>query len=475
MKLDNFEMLFSSETDPRMREVLGDALLVAECVKGADGRALVVGGFVRDLVMSMEGYGTPSKDVDIEVYGLTVDQLKDAMSQLPKHSDIVGQQFGVIKYGELDVSLPRSDSKSGEGHRGFAVAMDPNMSVEDAARRRDLTINTLSMDPFSGQVFDYHGGVADIQNKLLRATDDKLFGDDPLRVLRVMQFAGRFGFDVEPSTVELCQSIDLSSLSIERVGEEWKKLLCKSPKPSVGLEVGLRLGVIKKLHPALQALIGCEQETDWHPEGDVWTHTLMAVDEAAAIAEREGLRGDDKWVLVLAALCHDIGKPDTTIFDEHKQRITSSGHDVVGEKIAKEFLRSIYVPLEISRRVTPLVRHHMYPPNSSNAGLPSIRRLANNLQPATISELVLLSEADRRGRGTKWDGAPESKRLLNIAKDLKIANNRLEPLLLGRHLIDEGVQPGAGMGKLLKDLYEAQLEGEFETLEQGLEYYTSSV
>lgn len=432
-------------------------------------RALIVGGYVRDAVMKQElGTSLSSKDVDIEVYGAEFKQIIEVMKELLKPINLVGKQFGVIKYGNLDISLPRKDSKTGISHKEFDVTIDSKMSVEQAARRRDLTINALAYDPITEQIIDCYGGVSDVRNRILRHTDTELFPDDPLRVLRIMQFAGRFNFSVDNETVKLCKRLDLSSISTERIGEEWRKLLTKSVKPSVGLLIARQIGIIEKLHPELHNLIGCEQENDWHPEGDVWVHSLMASDIASEIATRENLQDDERYTIVLAALCHDMGKAVTTAKDE-TGRIRSHGHAEAGVQIAKSFLQSIDVPKSIIDQVLPLVRYHMFIHTSGDAKVGTIRRLARKLNPATLQQLLWLVEADKRGRGTQYDNTQlfEFQKLIENAQ---VLHEPIEPIIKGRHIMDITSVRGSALGGILNTLYEAQMDGVFDDLESGLKY-----
>jgi tRNA nucleotidyltransferase (CCA-adding enzyme) len=247
---------------------------VASAVRSAGGRALVVGGWVRDHLL-----GRTSKDVDLEIFGLSPARLRELLGRFGA-VNTVGESFTVYKVGDVDVSLPRRDSKTGRGHRGFTVDGDPSMSIAEAARRRDFTINAIAFDPLTGEHLDPWGGIRDLERRVLRAVDARTFPDDSLRVLRAVQFAARFTLDVEPSTRELCRRIPLDDLPAERIWGEIEKLVVLADRPSLGLEVALDLGAVDRLFPELRALVGCPQEPEWHPEGDVWIHTLMVTDEA---------------------------------------------------------------------------------------------------------------------------------------------------------------------------------------------------
>ncbi len=448
-----------------MREMLNLALEIAKEIQRNDGRALLVGGYARDEALRRRGYAIDSKDVDVEVYGIAVPLLLEILRKFGR-PNTVGAAFGVIKLGDLDVSIPRKDSKIGEGHRGFLISGDPHMSIKEAARRRDFTINALALDPLSGEIIDHWGGMEDIAKKVLCATDHELFKDDPLRVLRAMQFAGRFGFAIDRDTLKICREMDLSSLSKERIREEWVKLLLKSPKPSVGLEAARELGILEKLHPELQALVGTPQDAIWHPEGDVWVHTNMVVDEAAVVVREKSLSEDRALVVLLGALCHDLGKPATTAVND-AGRITSREHSEKGVEPTKSFLRSIDMPHHVTEKVVPLVREHLFPSLNRGANNGAVKRLAQRLHPATVQELVMVGYSDHKGRGTPWDGYPAGEELLKKAERLSVETSKPAPFLLGRDLIAMDMAPGMAMGKVLKEVFEQQLNDKIKTVEEA--------
>lgn len=461
--------MIAQEKDPELQDDLKLALTIAETAKAAGGMALLVGGFARDEALRRFGYDLKPKDIDIEVYGIAPEQLKDILGQFGS-VNVVGESFGVMKIGGLDVSIPRRDSKTGTGHKGFTIEGDPTMSIAEASKRRDFTINALALDPLTGEIVDSYGGLADMRNKTLRATDATTFAEDPLRVLRAMQFAGRFGFHVDPETVALCRSLDLKELPAERIGEEWMKLLTKSEHPSIGLTTARELGIIEQLHPELAALIDVPQEPEWHPEGDVWVHSLMAVDAAAEIIRREGIdpNSEQGRVILFATLCHDLGKPVTT--ETKGGRIISHEHSEQGVAPTKSFLQSLKISENIIAKVVPLVKEHLFPSLVKDPSDAAVRRLAHRLSPATIRELICVGEADHRGRALEWHGYPEGPALLSKAEQLAIRDEKPKPLIQGRDLIELGLKPGVAFKTILGQLFEAQLDGKFFTLEEGLEY-----
>lgn len=456
---------------------------VANAVRDEGGNALIVGGGIRDMVL-----GLLPKDVDIEVFGIAPDRLEILLHSIggPVWVDIAGRSFGVFKVqfsdgSVIDVSIPRRESKSGSGHRGFEVSGDPFMPFEEAARRRDFTVNAMAFDPISQEFFDFFKGQEDLEGRILRATDTVKFQEDPLRVLRAMQFAGRFGMMVEPRTLTVCRGMvrerEFAELPNARIGEEWRKLLLKSPRPSIGLTVGLATGAFHTLHPELVALIGCKQEKEWHPEGDVWTHTMMVVDVAAEIIRRECLAGDDALVIMLGALCHDLGKPAVTRFMQNNTgewRWRAHGHEDAGIEPTRSFLSRMDFGKDVELRVVKLVADHLAPSHMFETQWreptdSAIRKLARRLEPVTMKELVLVAEADHRGRTFSEDGFRAGRMLLERAQALKVTKKGPERILMGRHLIEHfGWKEGPHFKPVLDTVFEAQMEGRVTTFEEAL-------
>lgn len=438
------------------------ARAVALSARHAGGRALVVGGWPRDQLLGRE-----AKDLDLEVYGLDADRLKALLSE---HGPVntVGEQFTVFKVGGLDVALPRRESKVGRGHRAFAVAGDPHLPVEEAARRRDFTINAIAWDPLTGEYIDPFDGRADLAAGRLRMVDPSTFADDSLRVLRAVQFAARFDLTLDDATEALCRTIDLSDLPAERIWGELEKLLLGATRPAAGLTLALRLGVIDQLLPEVGALVGCEQEPDWHPEGDVWTHTLLVVDEARRRIDDLGRPG--RVAIMLGAVTHDLGKPATTIRSEG--RIRSPGHEAAGVAPATAVLDRLNIHTlegyDVRRQVLGLVAYHLTPGMWHKAPQPvgdgAFRRLAAKVD---LELLARLAEADCRGRTGSFD-CSAMPWFLARARALGVEHRPPAPLLQGRHLLPLGVPPGPGMGRVLKAVYDAQLEGDVSTLEEAL-------
>ena len=304
------------------------AFTIVNAVKAAGGRALFVGGWVRDRLMGWE-----SKDIDLEVYGIAADRLLTLLERI-RPVGIIGESFTVYKVGPIDVALPRRESKTGRGHRGFTVTGDPNLTLELAARRRDFTINAIAWDPLTDEYLDPCHGRDDLARQLLRAVDPDTFGDDSLRVLRAVQFTARFDLQIEEATKSLCRGIALDDLPAERIWGEVEKLVLRAARPSVGFELAHELGVVERLFPELAALVGCPQEPEWHPEGDVWTHNLLVIDQARTRVD--DLPRPQQVAVMLGAVCHDLGKPVTTALVDG--RIRSHNHEEAGVAPTETFL-----------------------------------------------------------------------------------------------------------------------------------------
>ena len=428
---------------------------VAETVARQGGRALLVGGCVRDRLLGIE-----SKDLDIEVFGISFGDLERLLSTLGEVIHI-GKAFGVfrVKGLNVDFSLPRRDSKVRPGHTGFEVSYDPGMTFAEAARRRDLTMNAIGLDPLTLEYLDPHGGRRDLRDKRLRATDPSHFPEDPLRGLRVAGFAARFEMAPDEELKKLCSELDLSELSAERIFVELEKLLLRSEKPSIGFEL-LRETKLVRFFPEVEALVGVRQEPDWHPEGDVWIHTMMVLDEAAKL--RTGSTEDD-LALMYGALAHDFGKPATT--RTIGGRITSYEHDAKGAVIAEAFLEKLRAPGELTRKVEALVRHHLAPAlfHKNGATAKAYRRLARDLDASGVRPELLLrvATADHLGRTTDDAFArrfPSGEHFKGMMESLEIATEAPKDVVLGRHLIGRGLEPGPEFGRLLAECRDVQDE-----------------
>jgi tRNA nucleotidyltransferase (CCA-adding enzyme) len=429
------------------------------------GRPRLVGGCVRDWLL-----GDSPKDFDVEVPGVSFEQLHAALAPFGG-TDVVGRSFGVIKLrrggAEYDFSLPRRESKTGAGHRGFAVQPEPALGDAEAAARRDFTINAIAWDPFSGELIDPHGGQADLRAGLLRHTGPA-FSEDPLRVLRAFQFAARFDFRLAPETVELCRSISdtFAELPVERVWGEWAKWAAKAAVPSRGLEVLEQTGWLRHF-PEIAALRGTPQDPEWHPEGDVLTHTAHCLDALVRLEEWRGAGDELRRVLTFAVLAHDFGKPATTFFGDRRGRMRwlSPGHEAAGAPATESFLARIGSPLDLVARVRPLVVNHLahHQGGSSEFSDTAVRRLARRLSPASIDELCVVMKADHNGRPPLHSEQTLNRigQLRERAHGLELAAKAPKPLILGRHLLQLGLRAGPDFKPLLDEAFEAQLDGQF--------------
>ena len=431
------------------------------------GRPRLVGGGVRDWLLGLE-----PKDFDIEVAGVDFETLHRALAPFGA-TDVIGRSFGVIKVrsrardAEYDFSLPRRESKTGAGHRGFAVTPDPELSDAEAAARRDFTVNAIACDPFTGEIIDPHGGEHDLRARVLRHTSGA-FTEDPLRVLRAMQFAARFDFTLAPETAALCRSIAgaFAELPVERVWGEWEKWATKAAKPSRGLTVLEETGWLQHF-PEVAALRGTPQEPEWHPEGDVFTHTQHCLDALAALDEWKVSEAPRRRLLMFAVLAHDFGKPATTSRTEKRGalRWVSPGHEAAGGPLAETFLRRIGALRDLDAPVSAIVANHLahHHGQQGEFSATQVRRLARRLAPATVDDLALVMIADSLGRPPlrSTETLTLIAQLRAKAHELALADAAPKPLMHGRHLMKLGQKPGPEFKRALDAAFEAQLDGAF--------------
>ncbi len=452
---------------------------ISKVISQHNGSAVIVGGSVRDHFMKF-----PVKDYDIEVYGLQSMEVLETILLEFGSVNLVGKSFGVLKFvhdnEEYDFSFPRLESKVSKGHRGFDVQVDGKMDFKTASKRRDFTVNAMGYDIERKAFLDPFNGQRDIEERVLRHIDDNSFVEDPLRVYRAVQFSARFSFDLTEETTRLCaKMVDeglLEELPKERVYTEFKKLLLKAQKPSIGFELMRELGVLRYF-PELEALIDVPQDPKWHPEGDVWTHTMMSLDAMARLC-RSGCphpddKNDDKQKLKLlsATLCHDLGKAITTTVGDNG-KIRSIGHENRGIELTRSLMYRLTDEHDFIESILPLVEHHLKPSQfyAQGAKAPAIRRLATKVN---IEELVLVAKADFLGRTT--DEAHSGKYeagewMLEKAKALKVENRPIDALLQGRDLINFGLKPSPLFKKILDEVYDLQMEGTLHHKEEALLY-----
>ena len=439
------------------------ALAVARAARERGGRAVIVGGFVRDRLL-----GRLSKDLDLEVFGIPEDALQALLGAIGR-VEPVGRAFPVYKLGPIDVSLPRRESKSGRGHTAFTVQGDPHMSFREAARRRDFTINAISWDPLTGEYIDPFHGRRDLDARRLRVVDPRTFGDDSLRVLRALQLAARFDCGLDDEARAICRALPLDDLPTERLWGEFEKLLLVAERPSVGFVLAWELGVVEQVLPEMTLLYDCRQDPEWHPEGDVWTHTLMVIDEARG--RNADLDRPRLATVMLGAVCHDLGKPATTALIDGRWR--SPGHEAAGGVPATRILDRFNVRtidgFDVRGQVLGLVAEHLRPSAFHKARDTvrdgAFRRLALRVD---LELLVRFARADCNGRGGAFDCSAMDW-FLERARALGVEHEAPKPILLGRHLLDLGIAPGPRMGEILRAVYERQLDGAVSTLEEAID------
>ena len=441
---------------PALRDVLSR---VCGLIDQAGGRAWLVGGSVRDLAR-----GETIEDLDLEVFGLPAERLRTCL-EAEFELDLVGQSFGILKLRRwpVDVGLPRREAKIGLGHKGFEVHSDPDLSLPEAAARRDFTLNAVYLDPLNGEIADPWHGLEDLTDGLLRHTSPA-FAEDPLRVLRAMQFVARFELKVAPATIVVCRDIEPEGLAGERIWGEWVKLLTLGRRPSLGLHFLHECGWLAHFSE-LAALRGCAQDPVHHPEGDAWVHTMHCLDAFAA--ERTG----DPWedlVVGCAVLCHDLGKPSTTT--SKNGRVRSLGHEAESVALTEAFLGAMTSNRKLLAEVTPLVEAHMRPAqlfDSAKVSVAAIRRLSVRVE--RIDRLVRVARADAFGRPPlPADLFPAGDWLLARAEELNIRQAPLVPLVQGRDLIALGAAPGPKFKDVLAEIFEAQLAGTVTTIDEGI-------
>jgi tRNA nucleotidyltransferase (CCA-adding enzyme) len=466
-----------------------DVRALAPSRAGHPPRALLVGGFVRD---ALDGRETP--DADVEVYGVPVERLEALVEGVfPNRVNTVGRSFGVFKIhldggAELDVSLPRTDSKTGAGHRGFAVLGDPFLDFSEASRRRDFTVNALGCDPLTGEILDAHGGLHDLSRRTLRAVDPRTFPEDPLRVWRAFQFVARLDFQLDQETLSLLSSMvrqgGLAELSRERVTDEVRKLL-GAVRPSAGLRLARATGALAITFPELEALAATPQDPEWHPEGDVWVHTLMVVDQAAAIASGGGweLRGQEPLHVVLGALLHDLGKSGTTVevIRDGRPRIVSPRHEAAGEAPARALLDRMTFGEQAERAALAIVRWHLSPGAlfyasergelDARAYANAVRKLVKRIHPVRWQVLLAACEGDWRGRGIPGVESMRFDPGLAFASAVEAGRLDASPptsLVLGRDVLALGVAPGPAVGRFIREIESARDRGEIESRDDAL-------
>lgn len=433
---------------------------IARRVAEQGGRTFYVGGFVRDALLHQE-----NKDVDIEVHGVSPACLESILDALGQRITI-GESFGVfsLKGHSLDIAMPRKEEARGRGHRDFAIFVDPFIGTEAACRRRDFTVNAMMQDVLTGEIVDPFGGQEDLKNGVLRHVCDASFAEDPLRVLRGAQFAARFGFRVAEETVQLCRGMQLQHLPKERIEGELKKALLKAERPSVFFEVLRQMEQLDVWFPEVKALIGVEQNPRYHAEGDVWTHTMMVLDEAAKLRHRTA----QPFWFMLAALAHDFGKAVAT--EVKNGVIHAYEHEVKGLPLAQNFLRRITTEKKCVEYVRNLTELHMKP--NTVAGAKSAIKVTNRMFDRAMDPeaLVCIALADHRGRITE---VPHASQEDFLRERLVIYREYMaRPYVMGKDLIEAGFRPGRDFTEILAYAHKLRLAGipREDALKQTLAY-----
>ena len=420
---------------------------IAEKAAQQGGRVYYVGGLVRDKLLGRE-----NKDVDIEVHGVTPQVLEGILDSLGQRTEM-GASFGVygLKHFSLDIAMPRKEQATGRGHRDFAVFVDPFLGTKKAAQRRDFTMNALMEDVLTGQIVDHFGGQEDLKRGRLRHVSDESFAEDPLRVLRAAQFAARFGFCVAEETLSLCARMDLTALAGERIFGELEKALLKAPSPSVFFQVLRQMGQLGYWFREIEQLIGVPQEPRFHPEGDVWNHTMLVLDEAAKLREQS----KEPLGLMLAALCHDLGKQ--TALQNDNGRLRALGHEEAGISLTEAFLSRITGDKKLHRYVSNMVLLHMRPNllAAQHSSRKSFCRLFD--QSVCPEDLLLLAKADALGRSIEQDYSPTERDLQEQLAAFQEIMSR--PFVQGADLITAGFSPGKDFGEALAYAHKLRLAG----------------
>lgn len=431
------------------------ACKVAAAVACEGGRTYYVGGLVRDRLL-----GRDNKDIDIEVHGVTVQTLERILDSLGERLTM-GANFGImgLRHYELDIAMPRSETATGRGHKDFAVYVDPFLGEEKAARRRDFTMNALMQDVLTGEVLDFFGGQEDMKRGLIRHVNDRSFIEDPLRALRAAQFAARFGFTVATETTELSATMDLAALPGERILGELEKALLKAERPSIFFEEMRKMRQLHDWFPELEELIGLEQNPAFHPEGDVWTHTMQVLDEAAAL--RQSAKRP-LWFM-LFALCHDMGKTVTT--EESGGIIHAYEHEKKGLPVVESFLQRLTREVKLTQYVLNMTKLHMKPNMlvENGAQIKSYMKMFD--RSVCPEDLLLLAKADHLGRVSREN---DREALLSaytetesrLREMLALYYDRLsQPHLMGRDLVRAGLKPGPPFTEALAYAHKLRLAG----------------
>lgn len=431
------------------------AQLIAEKVDAVGGTVYFVGGCVRDEVLGIE-----NKDIDIEVHGVSAEVLEKILDTVGERLGY-GKSFGIysLRGLDLDIALPRTERQDNAGY-------DPFMGTFEAAKRRDLTINSLMKNVLTGELTDHFGGLEDIRTKTIRHVDDETFVQDPLRVLRAAQFSARLGFDIAAETISICRNIDISDISSERIMIETEKVLLKSERPSVYFEQLRRMGQLDCWYPEIKALIGVPQNREHHIEGDAWVHTMMVLDEAAK------RRDIVKYPLgfMLSALCHDLGKAICTTVEEDGT-VHSYMHEIEGLPVVQAFLERITSETRLIKYVLNMTELHMEPNIMARAR--SKLKKTNRLFDSAVEpyDLIQLAVCDGLGKLPKCDDTEE----FLMQRYNRFNEIMARPYVMGRDLIEAGLAPSEEFTEILSYAHKLRLAGlsKDDQLRQSIAYARS--
>ena len=420
---------------------------IAERVTEAGGRTYFVGGLVRDLILHKE-----NKDIDIEIHGISCEKLEEILDDLGERT-VMGASFGIfgLRHFDLDIAMPRKETATGRGHKDFEVFVDPFIGEEKAAARRDFTMNALMQDVLSSEILDFFGGQNDLENRIVRHVKEETFINDPLRVLRAAQFAARFDFSVADDTLELCSKMDLSALPKERIIGELEKALMKAEKPSIFFEELRKMNQLSVWFPEVAALENVEQTPEHHPEGNVWNHTMMVLDEAAALRKE----AENPFFFMLAALSHDFGK--TVATEEKNGKIHAYGHEVEGLPIVEKFLDRLTNEKAIHKYVLNMTELHMKPNMQveQHASKKAFMKMFD--QALSPKDLLLLAKADHQGRGNASSYDEMEAFLLDKLAVFEELMRR--PFVHGADLVEAGMEPSPKFSEALAHAYKMRLAG----------------
>ncbi|MCF0141237.1 MAG: HD domain-containing protein, partial [Mogibacterium sp.] len=420
---------------------------LAQAIRDAGGRIYYVGGCVRDALMGRE-----LKDIDVEVHGINADELHEMLKNFGTPL-CYGRSFGVFSLSGtgVDIALSRKERAIGKGHRDFEIEADPMLGTKEAARRRDFTINALMQDVLNGEIIDEFGGLEDLNAGIVRHIDKNHFAEDPLRVLRAARFAAVLGFKVDEETVGLCKGIDIKELSRERVEEETRKALLNSQKPSVYFETLREMNQLDYWFKELKDTIGVEQNPFYHPEGDVWVHTMEVVDRAAEFRDDSG----NPYAFMLLALCHDLGKPAT--FEVIDGAIHFYGHETEGLPFVGEFLDRIVSEKAVKSYVKNMVPLHMKP-NVISVSKPSLKSTNKMYDQAVMpKDLIYFAMSDEPVMSGMEVFHGDSDFLFERFDEY--TKTMAKPHVTGEDLIEAGFEPGRHFSEALEYAHKLRLAG----------------